>query len=40
MPSSPPLGTAIIERLVLPKQMAASPTMIPPEYGPTPSNTG
>ena len=40
MPSSPPLGKAIIEQLVLPKQMAASPTMIPPEYGPTPSNTG
>jgi hypothetical protein len=37
--SSPPLGTAIIERLLLPKQLGPSPTVIPPEYRPTPSST-
>jgi hypothetical protein len=31
MPSSPPLGTATIKRLVRRKQMAVSPTVIPPE---------
>jgi hypothetical protein len=31
--------TAIIERLIYRKQLAASPTVIPPEYRPTPSNT-
>jgi hypothetical protein len=30
--SSPPLGMAIIERLLLPKQLGPSPTVIPPEY--------
>jgi hypothetical protein len=38
-PSSSPLGTAIIERPVLPKATAASPTMIPPKYRPTLSST-